>query len=164
MDSINKREKRNKGEVRVEFSGKNITPYGGLGLFHKFSRKLGVEKALDRDNNIGIDEGEYGIGRKIMSLVYGLVCGLEHPSDTKVLQKDKVFQTIIGYNGYPDQSILSRFLKLFSVSGANEIGVQNSRMLLRVRHKLRGPFQADFGYGLACQDSLWEPATSESGL
>jgi hypothetical protein len=139
MGSINKREKRNKerGEVKAEFSGKNLTPYGGLGLFHQFNRKLGVEKALNRDNNTGISESKYDIGRKIMSLVYGLVCGLERPSDTEVLQRDQVAQTIIGYNGYPDQSILSRFLKSFTVAAAKEIGVQNSRMLLRVRHKFR---------------------------
>jgi len=60
MGSINKREKRNKerGEVKAEFSGKNLTPYGGLGLFHQFNRKLGVEKALNRDNNTGINEGK----------------------------------------------------------------------------------------------------------
>jgi hypothetical protein len=68
MGSINKREKRNKerGEVKAEFSGNNLTPYGGLGLFHQFNRKLGVEKALNRDNTTGISEGKYGIGRKIV--------------------------------------------------------------------------------------------------
>jgi hypothetical protein len=51
MTSINKQTKVNKTktEVKVEFSGKNLTAYGGLGLFSKFSRKLGVEKTLDKE-------------------------------------------------------------------------------------------------------------------
>jgi dihydroorotate dehydrogenase electron transfer subunit len=50
MKSINKPEKINKdkNEVKVEFSAKNITPYGGIGLFCKFIWKLGVEKVLDK--------------------------------------------------------------------------------------------------------------------
>ena len=94
MRSINKQDEINK--VKVEFTGKNITPYGGIGLFRKFTQKLGVEKVLDKVSNIGGEEGGYGVGKKIMSLVYGLVCGLERPSDTEVLKHDTVFKTIMG--------------------------------------------------------------------
>jgi hypothetical protein len=33
---------KDKVKVKVEFSGRNITPYGGFGLFGKFVRKLGA--------------------------------------------------------------------------------------------------------------------------
>lgn len=142
MRSINKREQINKGkEVKVEFSAKNITPYGGLGLFGKFIRKLRVEKVLDKVNNTEIDRGRSSTGKKVISLVYGLVCGLERPSDTEVLKSDNVFTTIIGYQDYPDQSTFSRFLKSFSVKGAKEIGEKGARMLLRVRHDFSGWFK-----------------------
>ncbi len=95
MKSINKLKKINKdkAEVKVEFAAKNITAYGGLGLFRKFNRKIGVEKVLDQINppqTEEISKGRYSVGKKILSLVYGLGCGLEHPSDTEVLQKDRV--------------------------------------------------------------------------
>jgi hypothetical protein len=142
MRSINKREQRHKGkEVKVEFSAKNITPYGGLGLFGKFIRKVRVEEVLDKVNRPQadeIDKGRYSAGKKIVSLVYGLVCGLERPSDTEVLKRDKVFNTIIGYEGYPDQSTFSRFLKSFTVKGAKEIGERGARMLLQVRNNFIG--------------------------
>src|SRR5208283_2108459 len=79
-------------------------------------------------------KGGYTVGEKIMSLVYGLVLDLERPADTEVLKRDKVFQAVIGYEYYPDQSIFSRFLRSFSVSGATDIGVKNVEMLFRVRH------------------------------
>ena len=146
MESITKREKINKDKaaVKVEFAAKNITPYGGLGLFRQFIRKIGIEKVLDTvspSQAEATNKGKYSMGQKILSLVYGMICGLERPADTEVLQKDKVVQTVIGYEAYPDQSIFSRLLKSFTVSGAREIGVKNSRMLLKVRHNFRGFFR-----------------------
>ena len=143
MRSINKTEKINKDADRVvvEFSGKNITSYGGLGLLYKFNQKLGVERIIGEVNPFQVDKGERvlkGVGKKIMSLVYGMACGLERPSDTEVLKRDKVAQTLIGYEDYPDQSTFSRFLKSFTVTGAKDIGEKNSQLLLRVRNKFRG--------------------------
>jgi hypothetical protein len=136
MTSINKPEKLNKNttEVKVEFSGKNLTAYGGLGLFSKFIRKIGLEKGLDKIRINESGEGGYKTGRKITSLIYGLICDLARPSDTAVLKKDKVLQSVIGYEDYHSQSTFSRFLSHFVVKGAQAIGAENSRMLLRVRH------------------------------
>jgi hypothetical protein len=136
MTSIINREKinKNQAEVKVEFSGKNLTSYGGLGLFNKFIRKIGIEKILDKIRINENGEGGYKTGRKIVSLIYGLICDLARPSDTAVLKKDKVLQTVIGYEDYHSQSTFSRFLSHFAVKGAQAIGEENSRMLLRVRH------------------------------
>jgi len=144
VKSINKQQgiNKDKGEVKVEFSGRNITPYGGFGLFRKFVHKLGVEKLLDKVSCSNIWEGsKYTVGRKVMSVVHGLVCGLERPSDTEVLQRDKVFQKMIGYEDYPDQSTFSRFFKSLSVIEANRIGDKGVQMLLRVRNNFRGYFK-----------------------
>jgi Transposase DDE domain group 1 len=142
MRRINKRQKinKNQGEIEVEFSAKNITSFGGLGLLRKLVGKLDLERVLDRINPSPADEigpGGYTVGEKIMSLVYGLILDLERPADTAVLKRDKVFQSVIGYEAYPDQSVFSRFLGSFAASGAQEIGDQDSRMLLRVRHNFR---------------------------
>ncbi len=142
MRSINKKPtNKSKGEVKVEFSGRNMTPYGGFGLFGKFVRKLGVEKVLDKVSTENTPEGKYSIGRKIMSLVHSLACGLERPSDTEVLRGDKVFQKVIGYEDYPDQTTFSRFLKALSVPEAKQIGEKGAQMLLRVRNNFRGYFK-----------------------
>ncbi len=146
MKSINKQGEINKdkGEVKVEFSAKNITPYGGFGLFRKFVGKLGIEKVLNKVLDTNTEENKYPVGRKIMSLVHGLVCGLERPSDTELLQRDKVFQKVIGYEAYPDQSTFSRFLKSLSVIEAKQIGDKGVRTLLRVRNNFRGWFKLTF--------------------
>lgn len=146
MKSINKQAgiNKDKGEVKVEFSGRNMTPYGGFGLFRKFVGKLGIEKVLNKVLDTNTEENKYPVGRKIMSLVHGLVCGLERPSDTELLQRDKVFQKVIGYEDYPDQSTFSRFLKSLSVIEAKQIGDKGVQTLLRVRNNFRGWFKLTF--------------------
>ena len=83
MKRTNKRQKINKhqSEIKVDFSAKNISPFGGLGLFRKLVQKLGVEKALESINPSQANEngkGRYTVGEKIMSLIYGLVLDLVH--------------------------------------------------------------------------------------
>lgn len=132
MRSINKTGTTNKNEVKVVFTAENITPFGGIGLFSRFIRKLGTKEALDKIS--GIDANN--IGKKIVSITYGFVYGLERPSDTEVLQKDKVFHVVTGQD-YPDQTTLSRFLKACSVKGAAAIEDTDTRMLFQIRNNFR---------------------------
>ena len=139
MKSITKAGKNHKdsGKIPVEFSAKNLTPFGGIGLFSQFVRKLNLKQVLDTINPSQTEEirpSRYTIGEKILSQVYGLICDLERPADTEVLQRDRVFQTLTDYQSYPDQSTHSRFLSSFVVKGAQEIGAKNNQMLLKVRH------------------------------
>ncbi|MFC1861433.1 transposase [Chloroflexota bacterium] len=132
MKSINKTEKLGTGKIEVEFSAKNVTPFGGIGLFCTFIEKLGVKEALDKVS----DSSARNIGKKIVSIVYGFVCGLERPSDTEVLQKDKVFHIVTGQD-YPHQNTFSRFLRYCSVKGGTAIGDIGTRMLFQVRNNFR---------------------------
>src|SRR4030067_1006086 len=139
MRSITKAWKnhKNEGKIKGEFTAKNLTPFGGLGLLSQFMRKLNLKKVLNEidPSQTGVASGgQYSVGEKILALVYGMVCDLERPADTEVLQRDSVFQTLTDYQSYPDQSTHSRFLGSFVVKGAQEIGEQDSQMLVKVRH------------------------------
>jgi len=52
MKRTNRSQKINKhqSEIKVDFSAKNISPFGGLGLFRKLVQKLAIEKALKSIN------------------------------------------------------------------------------------------------------------------
>ncbi len=52
----------NKAEVEARFGGKNLTIVGGIGLFHRFVRKLGVEEALEQGVDLSRREGKYKTG------------------------------------------------------------------------------------------------------
>jgi hypothetical protein len=51
----------NGGEVETQFTGKNLTPIGGIKLFDKFARKLGVERALEQSMKLPRKERKYSI-------------------------------------------------------------------------------------------------------
>jgi len=124
----------NDGEVEVRFAGKNLTSIGGMNLFHKFVQKLGVEEALERSIELPRREGKYKVGRVLVSLLYALVLDLNRLSDTARLHADEVFHKLVGFDGYPHQSTFSRFLKLFTVPIAQEIGETSVSLLGKVRN------------------------------
>jgi hypothetical protein len=134
MNRIAAKEKLvNDGEVETRFAGKNLTSVGGIKLFHKFAQKLGVEEALEQSINLPRKEGKYPTGRVLTSLLYALVLDLNRLSDTARLQIDRVFHQLVGFDGYPHQSTFSRFLKLFTVPVAQEIGETSVSLLDKVR-------------------------------
>ena len=128
-----KEEVVNDGEVETRFAGKNLTPVGGIKLFHKFVRKLGVEEALEQSIKLPRREGKYKTGRVLVSLLYALVLDLVHLSDTARLQADIVLHRLVGFEDYPHQSTFSRFLKLFTVPIAQKIGKTNVSLLGKAR-------------------------------
>jgi len=124
----------NNGDVETRFAGKNLTSIGGIWLFHKFARRLGVEEVLEQSVNLPRKEGKYKVGRMLVSLSYALVLDLERLSDTARLQTDRVFQRLVGFDAYPHQSTFSRFLKLFTVATAQKIGETSVSLLGKVRN------------------------------
>jgi hypothetical protein len=127
----------NDGEVESRFAGKNLTSVGGIGLFHKFAQRLGVEEALEQSVNLPRKEGKYKTGKVLVSLLYALVLELNRLSDTARLQADRVFQRLVGFDDYPHQSTFSRFLKLFTVSIAQKIGGTSVSLLGKVRNDFK---------------------------
>ena len=97
---------------------------GGIGLFHRFARKLGVEEALECGIQLPREGArcKYGTGRVLSSLLYALVLDLDRLSDTLLLRLDKVFHKLVGFADYPHQSTFSRFLQRFTVPTAKKIG------------------------------------------
>lgn len=141
MRSVTKNfHKVNKGdEIKVEFSGKNLTSFGGMKLFAGFLKKLGVERRLNSGVKIaGRRESRYSVGRLLVSLIYGFVVDLHKLSDTVALRTDRVFLKIVEFTRYPHQTTFSRFLEKFSVSVAKEIGVVNVKLLRKVRNNFKG--------------------------
>jgi len=124
----------NNGEVETRFAGKNLTSIGGIKLFHKFVQKLAVEEALEQSVKLPRRESNYKTGRVLVSLLYALVLELNRLSDTARLQRDRVFERLVGFDGYPHQSTFSRFLKLFTVSIAQKIGETDVSLLAKVRN------------------------------
>ncbi len=129
-----------KREIEAQFAGKNLTTVGGIGLFHRFAKKLGVEEALEHRIELSREEArcKYGTGRVLSSLIYALVLDLNRLSDTLLLRLDNVFHELVGFADYPHQSTFSRFLKKFTVPLAKRVGEVNVDLTMKVRNNLEG--------------------------
>jgi hypothetical protein len=99
----------NKNEVEAQFVGKNLTIVGGMGLFHRFVKRLGVEEALGQGIELSPQARvKYKTGKILMSLIYALVLDLDRLSDALLLRLDKVFQKMVDFYDYPHQSTFSQ--------------------------------------------------------
>ena len=130
-----------KGKIETRFTGKNLTTVGGMGLFHKFARKLGVEEKLEQSVKFPGRERKYPDSRKLLSLVYALVLDLSRLSDTALLRVDKVFQKIAGLSDFPHQTTFSRFLAKFTVPVAEKVGEANVELLMKARDNFRDHYE-----------------------
>jgi len=125
-----------KGEVAVQFTGKNLTSVGGIGLFHKFAKRLGVEKALEQKVKLSRRVSKYAPARILLSLVYAFVLDLPRLSDTLLLCQDKVSHKLVGFNDFPHP----RGVKSYLTPRAPSVGFSPGSPFLRRRKLGRRPW------------------------
>jgi len=125
-------------DIRVEFTGKNLTKFGGIQLVRKFFRHLKVKEELESAVPIVKRESKFSAGGMLVSLVYTVILDLMRQSDTTMLRLDKVFQKIAGLDDYPTQSTISRFLKGFRIETAKGIIKVNQKILKSARRNFEG--------------------------
>ena len=127
-----------RGNIRVEFTGKNLTKFGGIQLVRKFLRHLKVKEELESAVPIEKRESKFSVGGMMICLLYAVFLDLKRQSDTLMLRLDKVFQKIAGLDNYPVQSTISRFLKSFRVETAKGIAHVNYEILRKTRRDFKG--------------------------
>jgi hypothetical protein len=125
-------------DIRVEFTGKNLTKFGGIQLVRKFLKRLKVEQELESVVTIEKRDSRFSVGGMLVCLLYAVILNMKRQSDTLMLRLDKVFQKIAGLDDYPVQSTISRFLKRFRVDTAKRIAQVNHSLLMKARRDFEG--------------------------
>lgn len=129
VDNYKKRE-----TVQEEFTGKNLTSFGGAGLIRKFFQRHHLKKKIEQQVQIaGRRQCKYSVGGLLISLLYGMFLGYSRPGQMGVLVTDGVFLKITGLLSFPVQSTLSRFLSGLRVAVAQQIGLLNFSLLMQFR-------------------------------
>lgn len=127
--------------VTEEFTGKNLTRFGGAGLIRRFFQRHHIQEKIEQGVPVeGRRQCKYSVGTMLVSLLYGMFLGYPRPSQMEVLATDKVFQKIAGLVSFPVQSTLSRFLDGLKVVVARQIAVLNFDLLLKFREGFRAFF------------------------
>ena len=124
--------------VKEEFTGKNLTRFGGSGLIRRFFDRYRIKQQIDK--NIIVKsrrQSKYGIGEMVISCLYGMILGYPRPTQMEVLKADSVFQKITGLDSFPVQSTISRFLSSLKVAFAKDIANFNFDVLMRFRERFK---------------------------
>lgn len=121
-------------QIKEEFTGKNLTRFGGAGLIRRFFKKHKIREGLDNRVNVeGRRRSKYSPGAMTTNCLYGIFLGYSRPTHMEVLSVDRVFQKVADLRAFPVQSTISRFLKALKVSVAREIASCNFDLLTRFR-------------------------------
>jgi hypothetical protein len=106
----------------VEYSDKQVTPFGGMSLMKRFLDQTGVREFLNELDlpHPGSNRG-YDAGQIIESFWLSIWTGASRYIHCDWLRYDKTLQSIFGWDAMPSQSTYSRFFKKFSQKRNTEV-------------------------------------------
>ena len=125
-----------KGVRKVEFSFEEryITLFGGMWLMHRFCKKLGLKRLIQRYVRLDERNRKYHPSDLILALLYAIIMGLRRINKTEILQYNGVFRAMLGLENFPDATTLRRFLK--------RLPPKAIRQIVRLHDSLRGHLYA----------------------
>jgi len=104
--------KKKFSQVVVDFSAKNLTGFGGLAAFAEFVNRLGLEHLLHQVKVPYLGRF-YSTGRLLLMMLLGFVVGCDRMQDVAALRLDGVLLKILGWQRWPVQTTITRFLHRF---------------------------------------------------
>lgn len=131
-----RRPRKKLGRHFYDFSGKNLSGFGGLASIYTFVRKLGVEDSLST-LNLGYEPRVYPVHRILCCLILGMIAGFAKVRETARLGKDLTLLAILGWKAFPVQSTLSRSLNRFTESSVKKLADASAGLLDRFRRGWR---------------------------
>ena len=108
--------------VKVEFTGKNLTGNAGLVNFGRFMKKLGLPAILS--NHISIvraNNADYQAKDVVIILILAVLAGAKHMNHVVIIRADSVIRTLFNWEIFPVDSTFGRIFKLFTHRNCNEL-------------------------------------------
>lgn len=96
--------------LKISFTGKNVTHFGGVYLLHLFLKRMRLKRLLSRHVFFAQRNNHYTVSEVILAMVYPIVLGFGRIETTHLLRHNGVFQYLTGLPSYPDPQTLRRFL------------------------------------------------------
>lgn len=102
--------KRSPKGLKISFSSKSLTHFGGLYLLQKFFQKIKLRSLLSQYLHFLQRNNRYTIAEEILALIYPIALGLGRIETSHLLKQNGVFQYLTGLPTYPNPTTLRRFL------------------------------------------------------
>lgn len=97
--------------LRFSFTDRHLTHFGGMVLMQRFCSRLRLRWRLQKHLRIPTRGGDYHPSDLILVLLYSLIAGLRRINHTEILQYNGTFLSLLGFERFPDQTTLRRFLQ-----------------------------------------------------
>lgn len=123
---------------KAEFTEKNLTGNAGLTHFGKFMKKLGLKKVLE--NHLSIiraENAEYSAPECVLMLILGVLGGVKHICQMRILRHDGVLRKIFEWKNFPADSTFSRIFKLFTPRHCEELSEAEDEVRRKIWGKKR---------------------------
>jgi hypothetical protein len=123
---------------KEEFTGKNLTRFGGAGLVRRFFSDMRLDETIRAIGTARRREEDFSAGEVCLSMLYGLMMGIFRPSHMAELREDQVFRKLVGMTKFPSQSTISRRLSKVTVHKAQHVAAADFGLLSRMRNGFQG--------------------------
>lgn len=115
-----------------DFSGKNLTPYGGLLPVATMLEKLGFQALMEETLTVKRITKVMGSYQFVLAMVLGIYIGFSRLNQLRFIARDPMLTGILKIAQLPPQSTLWRFLAALHGSAAPQILTVQSEMRRRV--------------------------------
>ena len=105
--------------VGVEFDDERLIANAGLVLFATLSKRLGIEKLVDKTVCLGQQAGAARPGRKVLSLCHAIAAGADSIDDADVLRSGGT-EALLGHRAMAP-STLGTFLRAFTFGHVRQL-------------------------------------------
>lgn len=112
-----------KNNLKIEFTDKEITPWGGMFLMNEMLTKIDFEHQIESCYDLpqpGSNRG-YKPYELIEPFLTSVWCGANRFSHTEVTRQDKALSEIFGWKNVPAQDSYKRFFSKFTQSKNNKV-------------------------------------------
>ena len=108
--------------IRIGFTDKRLSAYGGMAVWSGFLHKRGVRQQLQRLMPFEPSSpNAYEPTDVALGMLGGVLCGADKLSRIAYLRHDSAIAQVLGIEAVPSQSTLSRFLGLFDEPASNRL-------------------------------------------
>ena len=104
-----------------DFSGKNLTPYGGLLPVATMLERLGFQKLVEDTITVGRMTRVMSVYQFVLGIVLGLYVGFPRLNQLRFIARDPILTGILKAQRLPPQSTLWRFMAGLHLNVANQI-------------------------------------------
>lgn len=130
--------------LKISFTGTNLTHFGGLYLLQRFFQKLNLRYLLSHHIRFPQRNNHYSIAEEILALLYPIILGLGRIETSYILKHNGVFQYLTGLPSFPNPTTLRRFLLRMSPTALLKLRRLHDKLLLIIIQKPSLPLRVIF--------------------